>query len=202
LRQQHAQDDQGKGQHFHAPGQMAQGREFVQSRDLPRPHAGPTNPPDPRSVARHVKRLSARRPGSQNDRDNPRASVANAYAAASDPTWRSHTTSYRTARRAAGASSPLLADVQAPECSTTKPAAVTLDANEAVAAVAYRLNELFAIYPITPSSPMAEYCDEWAAAMQLMRWGAELDPKKLRDAYFASKVLRTDQISTPRSSNC
>ena len=40
---------------------------------------------------------------------------------------------------------------------------LTCDANEAVASVAYRLNELVAIYPITPSSPMAESCDEWAA---------------------------------------
>ncbi len=40
----------------------------------------------------------------------------------------------------------------------------TLDANEAVASVAYRLNEFFAIYPITPSSPMAEFADEWSAA--------------------------------------
>jgi pyruvate-ferredoxin/flavodoxin oxidoreductase len=38
-----------------------------------------------------------------------------------------------------------------------------LDANEAVADVAYRLSEIIAIYPITPSSPMAEHCDEWAA---------------------------------------
>jgi pyruvate-ferredoxin/flavodoxin oxidoreductase len=36
------------------------------------------------------------------------------------------------------------------------------DANEAVADIAYRLSELVAIYPITPSSPMAEFCDEWA----------------------------------------
>jgi hypothetical protein len=39
----------------------------------------------------------------------------------------------------------------------------TLDANEAVASVAYRLGETIAIYPITPSSPMAEWCDEWTA---------------------------------------
>jgi pyruvate-ferredoxin/flavodoxin oxidoreductase len=38
-----------------------------------------------------------------------------------------------------------------------------LDANEAVADVAYRLSEVIAIYPITPSSPMAEHCDEWAS---------------------------------------
>lgn len=41
---------------------------------------------------------------------------------------------------------------------------VTLDANEAVASVAYRLSETIAIYPITPSSPMAEWCDEWRTA--------------------------------------
>jgi pyruvate-ferredoxin/flavodoxin oxidoreductase len=48
---------------------------------------------------------------------------------------------------------------------------VTCDANEAVASVAYRLNELIAIYPITPSSTMAEYCDEWATAGRPNLWG-------------------------------
>jgi pyruvate-ferredoxin/flavodoxin oxidoreductase len=37
-----------------------------------------------------------------------------------------------------------------------------LDGNEAVAHVAYRTNEVIAIYPITPSSPMGEWSDEWA----------------------------------------
>ncbi|HEX5790424.1 MAG TPA: pyruvate:ferredoxin (flavodoxin) oxidoreductase, partial [Luteolibacter sp.] len=46
-----------------------------------------------------------------------------------------------------------------------------MDANEAVASVAYRLNEFFAIYPITPSSPMAEHADEWAAAGRRNLWG-------------------------------
>ena len=35
--------------------------------------------------------------------------------------------------------------------------------NEAVAHVAFRVNEVMTIYPITPSSDMAEHCDEWAA---------------------------------------
>ncbi|HXQ80950.1 MAG TPA: pyruvate:ferredoxin (flavodoxin) oxidoreductase [Opitutaceae bacterium] len=48
---------------------------------------------------------------------------------------------------------------------------VTCDGNEAVASVAYRLNELIAIYPITPSSTMAESCDEWAAAGRTNLWG-------------------------------
>jgi pyruvate-ferredoxin/flavodoxin oxidoreductase len=46
----------------------------------------------------------------------------------------------------------------------------TLDANEAVASVSYRLNEFFAIYPITPSSPMAEFADEWSAAGRKNLW--------------------------------
>jgi pyruvate-ferredoxin/flavodoxin oxidoreductase len=45
------------------------------------------------------------------------------------------------------------------------------DANEATADVAYRESEVIAIYPITPSSPMAEYCDEWAAKGKTNRWG-------------------------------
>jgi pyruvate-ferredoxin/flavodoxin oxidoreductase len=40
----------------------------------------------------------------------------------------------------------------------------TLDGNEAAASVAYRVTETVAIYPITPSSPMAEWCDQWSAA--------------------------------------
>ncbi len=52
-----------------------------------------------------------------------------------------------------------------------KPAFTICDANEAVASVAFRLNELIAIYPITPSSAMAESCDEWAAAGKKNLWG-------------------------------
>ncbi len=48
---------------------------------------------------------------------------------------------------------------------------ITCDANDAVASVAFRLNELIAIFPITPSSPMAETCDEWAAAGKKNLWG-------------------------------
>ncbi len=47
----------------------------------------------------------------------------------------------------------------------------TLDANEAVASVAYRLSEVIAIYPITPSSPMAESSDEYSAAKKPNLWG-------------------------------
>jgi pyruvate-ferredoxin/flavodoxin oxidoreductase len=47
----------------------------------------------------------------------------------------------------------------------------TLDGNEAVAHVAYRLNEVMAIYPITPSSPMGEFCDQWASENKRNIWG-------------------------------
>src|SRR5215212_241379 len=46
-----------------------------------------------------------------------------------------------------------------------------LDGNEAVARVAYKTNEVIAIYPITPSSPMGEWSDEWAAKKQPNLWG-------------------------------
>ncbi len=47
----------------------------------------------------------------------------------------------------------------------------TMDGNTAVAHVAYRVNEVCAIYPITPASPMAELADEWAAAGIRNIWG-------------------------------
>ena len=48
---------------------------------------------------------------------------------------------------------------------------VTIDGNEAVAHVAYRLSEVIAIYPITPSSNMGEHADAWSAAGKPNLWG-------------------------------
>ncbi len=48
---------------------------------------------------------------------------------------------------------------------------VTVDGNEAAASVAYRLNEVCCIYPITPSSPMAELADEWSGKRRPNIWG-------------------------------
>jgi pyruvate-ferredoxin/flavodoxin oxidoreductase len=48
---------------------------------------------------------------------------------------------------------------------------VTIDGNEAAASVAYRLNEVCCIYPITPSSPMAELADEWSSQGRPNVWG-------------------------------
>ena len=47
----------------------------------------------------------------------------------------------------------------------------TLDANEAVARIAYALNEVIAIYPITPASPMGEWSDAWSATGIRNLWG-------------------------------
>ena len=48
----------------------------------------------------------------------------------------------------------------------------TMDANEAVANVAYRASEVIAIYPITPSSPMGEWADQWASEAVPNAWGS------------------------------
>ena len=47
----------------------------------------------------------------------------------------------------------------------------TIDGNEAAASVAYRLNEVCCIYPITPSSTMAELADEWSSKGLANVWG-------------------------------
>ena len=49
---------------------------------------------------------------------------------------------------------------------------VTIDGNEAAAYIAHRTNEIIAIYPITPSSPMGEWADAWSSAGQRNIWGA------------------------------
>ena len=51
------------------------------------------------------------------------------------------------------------------------PSVITVDGNEAAAAVAHRLSEVIAIYPITPSSPMGELADAWSAADRPNLWG-------------------------------
>ncbi|MEQ9455527.1 MAG: pyruvate:ferredoxin (flavodoxin) oxidoreductase [Phycisphaeraceae bacterium] len=54
---------------------------------------------------------------------------------------------------------------------STQPTRKTLDGNEAVAKVAHKLSELAVIYPITPSSPMGEFAEEWSSKGQTNLWG-------------------------------
>jgi pyruvate-ferredoxin/flavodoxin oxidoreductase len=49
---------------------------------------------------------------------------------------------------------------------------MTVDGNEAAASVAYRLCDVTSIYPITPSSPMGEWADQWASEGATNIWGA------------------------------
>ena len=51
---------------------------------------------------------------------------------------------------------------------------ITCDGNEAAAHVSYMFTEVAAIYPITPSSPMAEHTDDWAARGRKNMWGQEV----------------------------
>ena len=48
---------------------------------------------------------------------------------------------------------------------------VTIDGNEAAAYVAHQINEVIAIYPITPSSAMGEWADQWSAELKPNIWG-------------------------------
>ena len=54
---------------------------------------------------------------------------------------------------------------------SSPPRMITIDGNEAAASVAYKVSEVIAIYPITPSSSMGELCDAWAAAGKPNLWG-------------------------------
>ncbi len=67
--------------------------------------------------------------------------------------------------------------------------AVTIDGNEAAALVAFRLNEVVAIYPITPSSPMAELCDQWAAAGKKNIWGDTISVTEMQSEAGAAGTV-------------
>ena len=56
----------------------------------------------------------------------------------------------------------------------------TIDGNEAAASIAYRLNDVAAIYPITPSSPMGELADEWSAKGKRNIWGNSLSVTEMQ----------------------
>ena len=57
---------------------------------------------------------------------------------------------------------------------------MTIDGNTAASHVAYAFSEVAAIYPITPSSPMAESADEWATAKRTNMWGQKLKIAELQ----------------------
>ncbi|MEP7142237.1 MAG: pyruvate:ferredoxin (flavodoxin) oxidoreductase, partial [Ferruginibacter sp.] len=83
---------------------------------------------------------------------------------------------------------------------SNKKTIATIDGNEAAAYVAYRVNEVCAIYPITPSSTMAELADEWAAKGIKNIWGSVPDIMEMQsEAGAAGTVhgaLQTGSLTT------
>lgn len=77
---------------------------------------------------------------------------------------------------------------------------ITIDGNEAAAYVAYNTNEVIAIYPITPSSNMGEWCDAWAAVNRKNIWGIVPSVSELQSEGGASGsvhgALQTGAITT------
>jgi len=77
---------------------------------------------------------------------------------------------------------------------------VTIDGNEAAAYVAFQTNEVIAIYPITPSSPMGEWCDAWAAENKKNIWGEVPSVSELQSEGGASGsvhgALQTGALTT------
>ena len=65
----------------------------------------------------------------------------------------------------------------------------SIDGNEAAARVAYALSEVLAIYPITPSSPMGEAADAWAAAGKPNLWGTVPDVVEMQSEAGAAGAL-------------
>ncbi len=64
-----------------------------------------------------------------------------------------------------------------------------LDGNEAAARVAYAVSEVISIYPITPASPMAEHCDDWAAAHRPNLWGKVPDVVEMQSEAGAAGAM-------------
>ncbi len=76
----------------------------------------------------------------------------------------------------------------------------TIDGNEAAAYIAYRVNEVCAIYPITPSSTMAELADEWASKEIKNIWGTVPDVMEMQSEGGAAGTvhgaLQTGSLTT------
>ena len=66
---------------------------------------------------------------------------------------------------------------------------ITCDGNEAAAHVSYMFSEVAAIYPITPSSPMAEHVDEWAARGRKNLWGQNVSVQEMQSEGGAAGAL-------------
>ena len=81
----------------------------------------------------------------------------------------------------------------------------TIDGNEAVARVAYKLNEVIAIYPITPSSSMSEWADTWSSESRSNLWGTIPSVIQMQSEGGAAAAvhgaLQTGSVSTTFTSS-
>ena len=66
---------------------------------------------------------------------------------------------------------------------------LTCDGNQAAAHIAYMFSEVAAIYPITPSSTMAEYVDEWAAGGRKNIWGEKVQVQEMQSEGGAAAAM-------------
>ena len=66
---------------------------------------------------------------------------------------------------------PVGSAAQAETNNTTASELMTIDGNQAAAIIAHLCNEVIAIYPITPASPMGEWADDWSSKGQKNLWG-------------------------------
>jgi pyruvate-ferredoxin/flavodoxin oxidoreductase len=91
------------------------------------------------------------------------------------------------------ASEPVAADTRTRQL-------VTIDGNEAAAYVAHRTNEVVAIYPITPASPMGEWADQWTADGRPNLWGTVPEVIEMQSEGGAAGVvhgaLQTGALTT------
>ena len=77
---------------------------------------------------------------------------------------------------------------------------VTIDGNTAAAHIAYAFSDVAAIYPITPSSNMGEYSEEWASQGKKNLFGKTVDVVEMQsEAGAAGAVHATDN---PKSATC
>ena len=66
---------------------------------------------------------------------------------------------------------------------------ITCDGNEAAAHISYMFSEVAAIYPITPSSPMAEHVDDWSARGRKNLWGQTVSVQEMQSEGGAAGAL-------------
>ena len=75
---------------------------------------------------------------------------------------------------------------------------VTIDGNEAAAYIAHMTNEVIAIYPITPSSPMGEHADAWSSQGVRNLWGTIPEVVEMQSEGGAASSVQTFLFSRMR----